>query len=67
MDDLEAAVDHVKGHDVKVIGDRPKLGAHHHPVMFLNPKTNFGVLCELEEIRSQYTAEQTEDITEKIE
>lgn len=60
VDNIEAAMCHVKEHGMQILSPLPKMGAHHHPVIFLNPKTNHGVLCELEEIRTHYEAEKDE-------
>lgn len=39
----------LKDHDIKVLGDEPKIGAHGRPVVFIHPKYTGGILIELEE------------------
>jgi methylmalonyl-CoA/ethylmalonyl-CoA epimerase len=47
VDDLSKSVDWVQSKGVKVL-DKPKIGAHGKPVVFLHPKSCGGVLVELE-------------------
>jgi methylmalonyl-CoA/ethylmalonyl-CoA epimerase len=50
VDDIEAAITHLKGEGARILGDgRPKIGAHGKPVVFLHPKDLMGTLVELEE------------------
>ena len=39
----------LKDYNVRTLGDKPKIGAHGFPVIFLHPKDVNGVLTELEE------------------
>eukprot|EP01135_Chromosphaera_perkinsii_P004107 Nk52_evm14s270 gene=Nk52_evmTU14s270 len=50
VDDIHAAMDHVRAQGVRTLGDKPKIGAHGLPVIFLHPKDCGGVLTELEEV-----------------
>ena len=53
VEDIIAARDKLKGDGMRVLGNgEPKLGAHHHPVLFLHPKDFNGTLVELEEVRA---------------
>lgn len=48
--DMDAAIDHVKDHDVRPIGDgRASTGIHGNPILFLHPKDLCGTLVELEQ------------------
>ena len=49
--DIIAARDQLIASGLRVLGDgNPKIGAHHHPVLFLHPKDLNGTLVELEEV-----------------
>lgn len=51
VEDLRAAVEHLKAAGARVLGDgEPKTGAHGLPVVFLHPKDFCGTLIELEEV-----------------
>lgn len=50
VDNIENAVDDLKAKKVRLLGDKPKIGAHGKPVIFLHPKDCGGVLIELEEV-----------------
>eukprot|EP00871_Galdieria_phlegrea_P004995 jgi/Galph1/5497/GphlegSOOS_G4193.1 len=49
VEDIESAIKRVKSHGVRCLSDKPKIGAHGKPVMFLHPKDCNGVLTELEQ------------------
>uniref|UniRef100_A0A5S6QF59 Methylmalonyl-CoA epimerase, mitochondrial n=1 Tax=Trichuris muris TaxID=70415 RepID=A0A5S6QF59_TRIMR len=49
VDDIEKAVSAVKSKGVQCLGEKPSIGAHGKPVMFLHPKSCNGVLIELEQ------------------
>jgi methylmalonyl-CoA/ethylmalonyl-CoA epimerase len=50
VDDIQAAVAHLKAHGARILGDgTPKTGAHGKPVVFLHPKDFNGTLVELEQ------------------
>ena len=50
VDDIEAAIEHLKGEGATVLGSgEPKIGAHGKPVVFLSPKDFCGTLVELEQ------------------
>lgn len=48
-DDLEGALETVRGHDVRLIDEEPRPGAWGHSVAFLHPKDTGGILIELVE------------------
>ena len=51
--DIIAARDRLMADGMRVLGDgKPKIGAHHHPVLFLHPKDFNGTLVELEEVKA---------------
>jgi methylmalonyl-CoA/ethylmalonyl-CoA epimerase len=50
VDDIEAALDRLKRHGVKLIDESPRPGAYHSRVAFIHPKAMNGVLIELAEI-----------------
>lgn len=45
--DIEAALDGVRAHDVRLVDEEPRPGAWGHQVAFLHPKDTGGVLVEL--------------------
>lgn len=49
VDNIQAAMEEVKGHKVRCLSKEPRIGAHGKPVVFLHPKDCAGVLVELEE------------------
>uniref|UniRef100_A0A0N5CG29 Methylmalonyl-CoA epimerase, mitochondrial n=1 Tax=Strongyloides papillosus TaxID=174720 RepID=A0A0N5CG29_STREA len=49
VSDINAAVEKVRSMGIRTLGDKPKIGAHGKPVMFLHPKDCNGVLTELEQ------------------
>lgn len=49
VDNIDAAVEDLKGQGVRLLGDKPKIGAHGKPVIFIHPKDCGGVLIELEQ------------------
>ncbi|KAI9017550.1 methylmalonyl CoA epimerase [Gaertneriomyces semiglobifer] len=49
VDNIDAAVADVKSKGVRPLAEKPKIGAHGKPVMFLHPKDCGGVLVELEQ------------------
>ncbi|MDS0477858.1 methylmalonyl-CoA epimerase [Natrinema sp. 1APR25-10V2] len=48
-DDIEAALETVRDHDVTLIDEEPRPGAWGHSVAFLHPKDTGGILIELVE------------------
>lgn len=50
VDNIENAVADLKEKKVRLLSDKPKIGAHGKPVIFLHPKDCGGVLIELEEV-----------------
>jgi len=49
VNDIEAAVKHVKEQNIRCLSKETRIGAHGKPVMFLHPKDCGGVLVELEQ------------------
>ena len=50
VDDINKAIVEVRAKGIRTLGDKPKIGAHNKPVMFLHPKDCNGVLIELEQV-----------------
>lgn len=48
-DDIEGALETVRGHDVTLIDEEPRPGAWGHDVAFMHPKDTGGILLELVE------------------
>ena len=49
VDNIDAAVTDLKAQGVRLLGEKPKIGAHGKPVIFIHPKDCGGVLIELEQ------------------
>ncbi|KAJ3295414.1 hypothetical protein HK104_002677 [Borealophlyctis nickersoniae] len=49
VDNIEAAMADLKSHKIRSLDQKPKIGAHGKPVIFLHPKDCGGVLVELEQ------------------
>jgi len=49
VDNISAAMGHLKKNNIRCLSLEPKIGAHGKPVVFLHPKDCSGVLVELEE------------------
>ncbi|XP_067105421.1 methylmalonyl-CoA epimerase, mitochondrial [Osmerus mordax] len=49
VDDINAAIVHLKAQKIRTLSAEPRIGAHGKPVMFLHPKDCDGVLVELEQ------------------
>eukprot|EP00899_Mesostigma_viride_P015030 jgi/Mesvir1/23528/Mv18230-RA.2 len=47
--DVEGMASHVSASGVRLVNEKPKIGAHGKPVVFLHPKDLFGILTELEQ------------------
>ncbi|MEO5327613.1 MAG: methylmalonyl-CoA epimerase [Magnetococcus sp. THC-1_WYH] len=50
VQDVVAATKKMMDKGVKVLNEKPKIGAHGNPVVFLHPKDFYGVLTELEQV-----------------
>lgn len=48
VDNIQAAIKHLKQNGIRSLDPEPKIGAHGKPVVFLHPKDCGGVLIELE-------------------
>ncbi|HIJ85871.1 MAG: methylmalonyl-CoA epimerase [Magnetococcales bacterium] len=53
VQDVVAATKVMMDKGVKVLNEKPKIGAHGNPVVFLHPKDFNGVLTELEQVPSK--------------
>lgn len=52
--DIHAAIETVsRSNEVRLLNDKPKIGAHGTPVVFLHPKDMNGVLTELEQVKNE--------------
>ncbi|CAH0345652.1 Ethylmalonyl-CoA/methylmalonyl-CoA epimerase [Bacillus sp. CECT 9360] len=47
VEDIEARIQQIKENGIKMIDEKPRLGAHHANVAFIHPKGTAGVLYEL--------------------
>ncbi len=47
VSDLEKGLEKLEEHEVKLIDQKPRVGAGGHKIAFLHPKSTFGVLTEL--------------------
>lgn len=50
VENIEASIAKCKEAKIRTIGDKPKIGAHNKPVIFLHPKDCGGVLVEMEQV-----------------
>jgi len=50
VDDMAAAMSHVRAAGIRTLGKEATIGAHNKPVIFLHPKDCNGVLIELEQV-----------------
>jgi len=49
VDDIDVAIEHMNRNKIKLIGDKPTIGAENHKVIFIHPRSTGGVLVELAE------------------
>jgi len=49
VSNIHEAMEDLKSHNVRIIGEGPKAGAHGKPVVFIHPKDCNGTLVELEQ------------------
>ncbi|CUE86307.1 methylmalonyl-CoA epimerase-like protein, putative [Bodo saltans] len=50
VENIEESIAKCKAANIRTIGDKPKIGAHNKPVIFLHPKDCGGVLVEMEQV-----------------
>ena len=50
VENIEQAMQRCKNANIRTIGEKPKIGAHNKPVIFLHPKDCGGVLVEMEQL-----------------
>ena len=51
VDDIQGELDRLKAKGIKLINDTPYLNAHKDLVAFIHPKSTFGILIELIEVK----------------
>lgn len=49
VDNIDNAIKDIQKHRIRTLSEKPRIGAHGKPVMFLHPKDCGGVLVELEQ------------------
>lgn len=49
VEDIDEAIKHMNKKKVKLIGDRPTIGAENYKVIFIHPRSTGGILVELAE------------------
>lgn len=47
VEDVEQAIVHLKSHDVELIDEKPRDGAHQTKIIFVHPRSTGGILIEL--------------------
>lgn len=47
VDDVEAGLQVLQAHQIALINEKPKKGAHGSEIAFLHPRSTFGILLEL--------------------
>jgi len=50
VDDIDAAINSLKAKNIRCLSDKPTIGFHGKPVVFLHPKDCHGVLVEVEQV-----------------
>lgn len=53
VDDLEAKLDELKSKGVRLIDEKPRVGAGGHLIAFVHPKSASGVLTEMTQLASE--------------
>ena len=48
-EDIDEAIEHMNKNKIKLIGDKPTIGAENHKVIFIHPRSTGGILVELAE------------------
>ena len=49
VEDIDVAIEHMNRNKIKLIGDKPTIGAENHKVIFIHPRSTGGILVELAE------------------
>ena len=49
VEDIDEAIEHMNKNKIKLIGDKPTIGAENHKVIFIHPRSTGGILVELAE------------------
>ena len=49
VEDIDKAIEHMKTNNIKLIDDKPTIGAENHKVIFVHPRSTGGILVELAE------------------
>jgi len=53
VEDIQAELDHLKEEGVKLINEKPYRNAHNEQVAFVHPKSTYGILIELMQIKEK--------------
>lgn len=56
VDNLQARLDWLRSKGIRLIDERPRLGAHATNIAFIHPKSSLGVLTELCEVARSHAA-----------
>lgn len=54
VDDIYAAIEELKAKGIRLIDEKPRLGAHGMSVAFMHPKATYGVLMEIVQPGSEH-------------
>ena len=49
VEDIDDAIEHMNKNKIKLIGDKPTVGAENYKVIFIHPRSTGGILVELAE------------------
>ena len=49
VEDIDQAIEYLKANKIKLIGDKPIIGAENYKVIFIHPRSTGGILVELAE------------------
>ena len=49
VENIDKAIEHLKINKIKLIGDKPTIGAESHKVIFIHPRSTGGIAVELAE------------------
>ena len=49
VEDIDQAIEYLKANKIKLIGDKPTIGAENYKVIFIHPRSTGGILVELAE------------------
>ncbi len=49
VEDIDQTIEYLKANKIKLIGDKPTIGAENYKVIFIHPRSTGGILVELAE------------------